>query len=145
MVVLTLFITTLLLVSTPQAGPQASFQLILFAMALTLWLRFRASGFFTFYFLFEASLAPIFLLVLGWGYQPERLNARLSLLLYTVVASLPLLLRVVLLNLAICSSKFYTLLFIAGGLNSHTIIRGLIRGSLLMGFMVKIPLFLTHL
>lgn len=44
-----------------------------------------------FYVAFETSLIPITLIVLGWGYQPERLGAARALILYTIVASLPLL------------------------------------------------------
>jgi NADH-ubiquinone oxidoreductase chain 4 len=45
-----------------------------------------------FYVLFEASLIPILLIIIGWGYQPERVEARYYLLFYTLVASIPLLL-----------------------------------------------------
>lgn len=48
-----------------------------------------------FYTSFEASLVPILLVILGWGYQPERLDAGLSMLFYTLAASLPLLLILV--------------------------------------------------
>jgi NADH-ubiquinone oxidoreductase chain 4 len=47
-----------------------------------------------FYIFFEASLIPITAMVLGWGYQPERVQARNYLVLYTVMASLPLLSRI---------------------------------------------------
>lgn len=45
-----------------------------------------------FYFLFESRLLPTLILVLGWGYQPERLQAGLQMVIYTVCGSLPLLL-----------------------------------------------------
>lgn len=44
-----------------------------------------------FYFFFEFSLVPTFLLILKWGYQPERLQAGMYIMIYTVSASLPLL------------------------------------------------------
>lgn len=44
-----------------------------------------------FYFYFEASLIPMFLIILGYGYQPERLQAGLYLIYYTLGASLPFL------------------------------------------------------
>lgn len=44
-----------------------------------------------FYFFFEFSLLPTFLLILKWGYQPERLQAGIYMIMYTVSASLPLL------------------------------------------------------
>lgn len=44
-----------------------------------------------FFIMYELSLVPICLLILLFGYQPEKLNAMLWLLLYTVVCSFPLL------------------------------------------------------
>lgn len=44
------------------------------------------------YIMFEASLIPTFILILGWGNQPERSQAGIYILIYTVIASLPLLL-----------------------------------------------------
>lgn len=43
-----------------------------------------------FYFFFEASLIPTLFLILGWGYQPERLQAGVYIIIYTVSASMPL-------------------------------------------------------
>jgi NADH-ubiquinone oxidoreductase chain 4 len=48
-----------------------------------------------FYIFFEGSLIPTAMLILGWGVQPERLQAGIYLVLYTVSSSLPLLIRVV--------------------------------------------------
>nr|BCV68722.1 NADH dehydrogenase subunit 4 [Sinanodonta tumens] len=52
---------------------------------------FSVSSLLNFYVMFEFSLIPILLIILGWGYQPERLQAGKYMLLYTVSASLPLL------------------------------------------------------
>merc|ERR1711990_775123 len=49
-----------------------------------------------FYFFFEWSLIPIFFIIIGWGYQPERLKASLALFFYTLFASLPLLISIIL-------------------------------------------------
>ena len=46
---------------------------------------------------FEFRLVPISLIVLGWGYQPERLQATNYLVLYMVGARLPFLLSIFLL------------------------------------------------
>jgi NADH-ubiquinone oxidoreductase chain 4 len=65
--------------------------LILFILLLT----FSSSNYLGFYFYFEASLIPTVLVIVGWGYQSERLQAGVYFLFYTVAASLPLLLVVV--------------------------------------------------
>jgi len=53
---------------------------------------FHARATLRFYVLFELSLLPTLLILLLFGYQPEKLLAGQYLLLYTVLASLPLLL-----------------------------------------------------
>nr|YP_009228555.1 NADH dehydrogenase subunit 4 [Aculamprotula tientsinensis]ALP29951.1 NADH dehydrogenase subunit 4 [Aculamprotula tientsinensis] len=58
---------------------------------------FSVSSLLNFYIMFEFSLIPILLIILGWGYQPERLQAGKYMLLYTVSASLPLLVLIVVL------------------------------------------------
>jgi len=45
-----------------------------------------------FYIRFEFTVIPIFLLILGWGYSVNRLQAGLFMFLYTLVTSLPFLL-----------------------------------------------------
>ena len=62
-------------------------------------LRFRVKRLLEYYYFFEAVLLPIFLLIIGWGYQPERIIASLYILFYTLTASLPLLLVVIILKL----------------------------------------------
>ena len=84
----------------------------------------------TFYVLFEMSLLPTLLIVLFFGYQPEKLQARLYLLLYTVLASLPLLLVILSLSpylrrLSLGSASFLIL-------------------CLTLGFIVKTPMYLVH-
>jgi NADH-ubiquinone oxidoreductase chain 4 len=39
-------------------------------------------------------LIPTLFLILGWGYQPERVQAGIYLLFFTLLASLPLLVRI---------------------------------------------------
>ena len=46
----------------------------------------------TFYMFFELRLIPTLIIVFFFGYQPEKLQARIYLLLYTVLSSLPMLL-----------------------------------------------------
>ena len=60
---------------------------LLFFLILT----FRCTDYLLFYITFEASLIPTLILILGWGYQPERIQAGIYMLFYTLFASLPLL------------------------------------------------------
>jgi NADH-ubiquinone oxidoreductase chain 4 len=53
-------------------------------LIIMLFYTFRSIGLFSFYLFFERRLIPTVFLILGWGYQPERLQAGIYLLLYTL-------------------------------------------------------------
>ena len=88
---------------------------------------------------FEFSLIPIFLIVIGWGYQRERLKASLSMIFYTLGASLPLLAALVYTHILRFNPGVINM-----GLNwGYT--NELLAFSFLLAFLVKTPLFLVHL
>jgi len=90
------------------------------------------------YIFFEASLIPTFFLISGWGYQPERLRARLYLFFYTIVGSLPLLLGILYLG-----SHISTLSFSLFSVESY---EGILMCLVIIGaFLIKMPIFLFHL
>jgi len=104
---------------------------------------FSINNFVLFYIFFEASLIPTLFLILAWGYQPERLQASIYLILYTVTASLPLLVSLILifkefqtLSLLI---PFWPVPFYTGPL---TFLWWTIT---ILAFLVKIPLYFFHL
>lgn len=102
-------------------------------------LRFRVKRLIRFYYFFEAVLLPVFLLVMGWGYQPERLSASLYILFYTLTASLPLLVGVLLLGVR---RGRRSLLFnrLIGGQAGQ-----LLTLCLVSAFIVKFPIYGVHL
>nr|UPX88273.1 NADH dehydrogenase subunit 4 [Leptodora kindtii] len=115
------------------------FFLLVVLMNLFLVLSFSTSNALIFYILFESTLIPIFLMVMGWGYQPERVVASFYLLFYTLFASLPLLLAIFLLY-----HKFGTLSFFLLSLNTGHL--GLTFMSMLvLAFLVKLPCYFGHL
>lgn len=59
-----------------------------------------------FYLFFELSLVPILLIIMGWGYQPERLQAGLYMMLYTLFGSIPLLFGLIYIYLISGTSRF---------------------------------------
>ena len=97
---------------------------------------------FLFYLFFEWSLLPIFLIILGWGYQPERLRASLLLFFYTLFASLPLLLVLL---------YWRQIAFITGFKDAILILtqRGvrfvILRFITILAFVVKFPIYFVHL
>src|SRR5882757_5360787 len=68
------------------------YSLVKLALLGFLYFSFIRRNFILFYFRFEASLIPTLYIIIGWGYQPERLQAGVYFLIYTLLASLPLLL-----------------------------------------------------
>lgn len=75
-------------------GGTSFFYFFVYLLTLVLVLTFLVNNYFSFYFFFESSLIPTLLIIMGWGYQPERLQAGVYFLFYTLVASLPLLLMI---------------------------------------------------
>lgn len=70
---------------------------IVMVLLLILVLTFSTTNFILFYIFFESSLIPTLFLILLWGYQPDRLQARIYIIIYTIAGSLPLLLGLLLL------------------------------------------------
>jgi len=113
--------------------------LILRLTAILIWI-FQINSLIAFYLRFELSLIPITLMILGWGYQPERLKAAYALFLYTAIASLPL--------LAILASSTAASLFC---FSSFACSRNNVSSSLLLSvaltisILVKFPIYRIHL
>jgi len=78
-------------------------------------------------------------LILGWGYQPERVQAGNYLLFYTLLTSLPLLVGI----LFIYKSLGLLCLFLLCGDNS--LVGELFYVCMIFAFLVKIPMFIVHL
>nr|AWB99637.1 NADH dehydrogenase subunit 4 [Anopheles darlingi] len=112
--------------------------MILFLLMMLV-LTFSSMSVFMFYLFFEASLIPTLFLILGWGYQPERLQAGVYLLFYTLLASLPLLIGIFYI-LEINNTLSFNLL-----LNYVFMDLNLLYLSLIFAFLVKMPMFLVHL
>ena len=79
------------------------------------------------------------LFILGWGYQPERVQAGIYLLFYTLLASLPLLVGI----LFIYNSLGSLCLFLLCGGNS--LVGGLFYVCIVFAFLVRMPMFIVHL
>nr|YP_010570223.1 NADH dehydrogenase subunit 4 [Anabropsis shii]UZF98280.1 NADH dehydrogenase subunit 4 [Anabropsis shii] len=106
-------------------------------LLLMLFCTFSSLSLFSFYLFFEGSLIPTLFLILGWGYQPERLQAGIYLLFYTLLASLPLL--VGLFNLYFLNMSLFIPLM---NLDINHLFFYL---CLILAFLVKMPMFMVHL
>nr|UXW88412.1 NADH dehydrogenase subunit 4 [Afissula kambaitana] len=113
------------------------FVLVLMFLILFLILTFSSMNLFVFYLFFESSLIPTLIIILGWGYQPERIQAGIYLFFYTMMASLPLLLFIFYFY-----KKFMSLDFIFLNKNLDNLILYFMMN---MVFFVKLPMFMIHL
>lgn len=114
------------------------FILIVLFLLLILVFTFSSINLFIFYLFFESSLIPTFFLILGWGYQPERLQAGFYLLFYTLLASLPLLLGILYCKEEIGTINYFSII-------NFRFSSQLLYLCLILAFLVKIPIFFVHL
>lgn len=144
LIILSLWITALILLARYKILHSKNipkiFSVVCIVLLITLVLSFSVSSILMFYISFEASLIPTILLIIIWGYQPERLQARIYLIIYTITASLPLLIIILKiyhdskhLNIGIADQIY---------LNSRSSLLWLI---IILAFIVKLPLFSVHL
>jgi len=104
---------------------------LLFSLFLLTGVFATTSSLLVFFIRYEFSLLPVITLILCWGYQPEKLFASLSLLLYTVICSLPLLFFVL--------SRGGCLFTSFGYCGPFSLL------LILLGFLVKAPIYRLHL
>nr|YP_009971690.1 NADH dehydrogenase subunit 4 [Hymaea magna]QNG56374.1 NADH dehydrogenase subunit 4 [Hymaea magna] len=113
------------------------FMIVLIFLLMSLVLTFSSLNLFVFYLFFEISLIPTLILIIGWGYQPERIEAGVYLLFYTLLVSLPMMISIFNFYESNYSLDFY---FLDEKVNS-------IFMYLCMNFVffVKLPMFFVHL
>nr|AND96310.1 NADH deshydrogenase subunit 4 [Coprophanaeus sp. BMNH679884] len=113
------------------------FMLVVLLLLVSLFFTFISMNLFVFYLFFEMSLIPTLILIVGWGYQPERLQAGIYLLFYTLLASLPMMISIFYYYNMYYSLNFF---FINNGVNNVYL-------YLFMNvvFFVKMPMYLLHL
>nr|WCO11388.1 NADH dehydrogenase subunit 4 [Phylloscopus collybita] len=107
-------------------------------------LAFSSSNLMLFYIAFEATLIPTLILITRWGSQPERLNAGIYLLFYTLASSLPLLITIIHLHNQI-GTLYFPMLKLHHPTMIHSWTNLMSSLALLIAFMVKAPLYGLHL
>nr|YP_009333640.1 NADH dehydrogenase subunit 4 [Monema flavescens]AOV94109.1 NADH dehydrogenase subunit 4 [Monema flavescens]ATO90162.1 NADH dehydrogenase subunit 4 [Monema flavescens] len=114
------------------------FLLNILMMLFMLYMTFSIMNLFMFYLFFEGSLIPTLMLIIGWGYQPERIQAGIYLLFYTLFASLPLLMGIFYLFSKMNCMMMYFMKF-------YNMNLFLLYISMIMAFLVKMPMYFVHL
>nr|QLD97084.1 NADH dehydrogenase subunit 4 [Secretargas transgariepinus]QLD97097.1 NADH dehydrogenase subunit 4 [Secretargas transgariepinus] len=115
---------------------ESSLSLYLLMMMFMLVICFSCVNLLGFFLFFEGVLFPIIMVIFNWGFQPERLQAGIYMLFYTLVGSLPLLVYLLMWKV----SLNFIYLFWLGGTCS-----GFMFLMIVFAFFVKIPMFLCHL
>jgi NADH-ubiquinone oxidoreductase chain 4 len=139
LVALRIWLTLLIILASPsytQGVHGGSYAGLIILLLLILTLRFSASDYLVFYIFFEASLVPILLMLIGWGYQPERVKAGYYMLFYTLTASMPLLVMLVGIALNGASRMVLSAIRAVGWFS---------RVALISAFLLKLPMFIFHL
>nr|QWB85956.1 NADH dehydrogenase subunit 4 [Philus antennatus] len=113
------------------------FLLVMVFLLISLILAFSSMNLFIFYLFFEISLIPTLILIIGWGYQPERIEAGVYLLFYTLLVSLPMLVSIFYYYKLIFSLEFYFFDSVITNIFMYLIMN--------MIFLIKMPMFFVHL
>jgi len=115
---------------TFSSGSHSLIGLLVFVLYLLVTTFLSTSSLFIFFVTYELSLYPVCLLLLLFGYQPEKLQASSWLLLYTVCCSVPLFM------LAVRNMNSVSFGFSKLSVNSGFFV--------CLSFMVKSPLYTLH-
>nr|YP_010736814.1 NADH dehydrogenase subunit 4 [Macropsis irenae]WEP24688.1 NADH dehydrogenase subunit 4 [Macropsis irenae] len=112
------------------------FLILNYILLLIMVVFFCCLSMFYFYLFFEFSLIPLVFLIVGWGYQPERLLSSLYLFFYTLFGSLPLLFLIIKIYLFFGSLFFDLISFLNVSFIFHFF--------MIFGFLIKLPMFIVH-
>nr|YP_010154885.1 NADH dehydrogenase subunit 4 [Melanophila acuminata]QQX28204.1 NADH dehydrogenase subunit 4 [Melanophila acuminata] len=141
MILLSLWICSLMIMASEKLyKTNYYYNLFLFMVLLlliSLYCAFSSLNLFIFYLFFEISLIPTLILILGWGYQPERIQAGTYLLFYTLFASLPMMISIFYLYNYFHSLDFF---FFKKSIDSVFLYM-----CVNMVFLIKMPMFFVHL
>nr|UYO79261.1 NADH dehydrogenase subunit 4 [Hydropsyche sp. XG-2022] len=140
MVLLTLWICGLIVLASFMLKKEKKFSFLfminLIVLLISLILAFFSLNIFYFYLYFESSILPVLFMIMGWGYQPERIQAGVYLIFYTLFVSLPLLLGIFFVYFFLYSFSF--LMFKEMG-------SLILYFLMILAFLVKMPMFMVHL
>nr|AGI98158.1 NADH dehydrogenase subunit 4 [Solemya velum] len=147
LIILTLWISAMMIMASYKIkilnNSPKYFLITVLLLNLSLILSFSMSNIIWFYIFFELSLIPTLMLILSWGYQPERLQAGMYMMMYTIMASLPLLL--LLMYSAMEMGHLSLFMEKISLFKSSSWLFEIQWVFLLLAFLVKTPIFSLHL
>nr|ALR69386.1 NADH dehydrogenase subunit 4 [Bemisia tabaci] len=106
----------------------------MFMLLILLMLTFYSWNLMMFYFMFEISMIVVLSIIMTWGYQPERVEAALFMIMMTILTSLPFI--ITMMNNMTSLSLW----------NIHYMkVNGWEYMSLMLVFMMKMPTMFLHM
>nr|YP_010693796.1 NADH dehydrogenase subunit 4 [Photinus signaticollis]WCD24463.1 NADH dehydrogenase subunit 4 [Photinus signaticollis] len=139
MILLSFWIIILMMMASKNASFHSYsglFSMVILFLMIALYMTFCSMNVFIFYLFFEISLIPTLVLILGWGYQPERIQAGMYMFMYTLFGSLPMMI-----SLFYFYNSFNSLQFVfIDYVNSSYIYI-----CVIFVFLVKFPMYFVHL
>nr|WOR80623.1 NADH dehydrogenase subunit 4 [Curtos sp.] len=112
------------------------FNFMVILLLVFLFLTFSSMNMFVFYLFFEMSLIPTLFLILGWGYQPERIQAGMYMFMYTLFGSLPMMISLFYIYKYIGSLDFFFI---------YSIDKFYLYICTITVFLIKMPMYFVHL
>nr|AWV84285.1 NADH dehydrogenase subunit 4 [Alarcta quadrimacula] len=137
LILLSMWLSFLMVLSSPHYSNNYLYYFLSMVVLLMTFLiiSFMSMNLMVFYVFFESSLIPTLIIIMGWGYQPERLWASYYLLFYTLFASLPMLMSILFLY-----KVNMTNIMMLININQNIFI----YLGMILAFLVKMPLFMFH-
>lgn len=143
LICLTLFLVPVMFISSTKYDATTKkgslFVLLVSILILGVCASMLSSSMLLFYVAFELRLLPLLVLILSWGYQVERLQAAMYLMIYTFVGSMPLLVALVVLRAELKTRAWFMFPLIS------SLPRNTINVFLVLAFIIKLPIYLFHL
>nr|QEJ81547.1 NADH dehydrogenase subunit 4 [Diaphanes sp. FM11] len=139
LLLLTLWIVILMMMASNKIIDSLYSNMFLFIVLLllfSLFLTFSSMNVFIFYIFFEFSLIPTLFLILGWGYQPERIQAGIYMFVYTLMGALPMMVSLFYLY-SFSNSLDFSLL--------NSVSNYYIYICTMFVFLIKFPMYFMHL
>nr|YP_007474260.1 NADH dehydrogenase subunit 4 [Austinograea alayseae]AEX32650.1 NADH dehydrogenase subunit 4 [Austinograea alayseae] len=145
MIYLSLWIMSLIILSSQKIKNlnnfYSSFITVNLLLVLSLVVTFSSMDYLLFYISFEMSLIPTLILILGWGYQPERIQAGVYMLFYTLAFSLPLLASL----LVLFYTKGSLTMNLMQSVCEENYMETIWYFAMIWAFLVKLPMYMFHL
>nr|YP_009355503.1 NADH dehydrogenase subunit 4 [Lates japonicus]ASR74920.1 NADH dehydrogenase subunit 4 [Lates japonicus]BAX03808.1 NADH dehydrogenase subunit 4 [Lates japonicus]BBU25783.1 NADH dehydrogenase subunit 4 [Lates japonicus] len=123
---------------------QRTYISLLISLQFFLIIAFSATEMAMFYIAFEATLIPTLVIITRWGNQAERLSAGIYFLFYTLTASLPLLIALLVLQHHTGSLSILTAQY-PHPIHHMSYTNKLWWSGFMLAFLVKLPLYGVHL